>query len=150
MRLWYALLALLTACAVPLAAQAEGFTDLDELLGKWTFSTGEYRGGACQMSGFMSVYPSEKTNALRCELTAIEKCSFGHSTVLQACTLHKSGDRVSITSTVVEIIESKPNSLGYLPDNFVLTVASPSRMFGALISAVTASAVFLRAEGTIS
>ena len=57
---------------------------------------------------------------------------------------------VSIRSQIEEMLEAKIEGLIYMPDNFTLTIESADRMFGALVSAVTAPAEFRRANDGIS
>ena len=44
----------------------------------------------------------------------------------------------------------KLEGLVYVPDNFALTIQSAKRMYGSLISAATAPAIFVRSEEGIS
>ena len=49
-----------------------------------------------------------------------------------------------------KMLEAKVEGLIYVPDNFTLTIESADRMFGALVSAVTAPAEFRRSSDGIS
>ncbi|MEZ5968755.1 MAG: hypothetical protein R3C00_06820 [Hyphomonas sp.] len=75
---------------------------------------------------------------------------WGRSVVRQSCKARRFGNQVSIRSEIEEMLESKVEGLIYVPDNFTLTVESADRMFGALVSAVTAPAEFRRASNGIS
>jgi hypothetical protein len=75
---------------------------------------------------------------------------WGRSVVRQSCEAKRFGDQVSVRSTIEEMLESKMPEMVYVPDNFTLTVQSSKRMFGALVSAVTAPVEFRRANDGIS
>ncbi|MFN4226095.1 MAG: hypothetical protein ACK4HR_07230 [Hyphomonas sp.] len=149
-----ALAALVVALAAGLPASAnKGKTGADksDVLGNWSFQTKPYRQGQCVMTGTMSLTPHPEAGLYNCELTAVEMCSmWGRSVVRQSCEARRSGDQVSIRSTIEEMLESKAEGLVYVPDNFSLTVQSHERMFGALVSAVTAPVEFRRAADGIS
>jgi hypothetical protein len=55
-----------------------------------------------------------------------------------------------VRSTIEEMLETKMPGMYYVPDNFTLTIQSDERMFGALVSAVTAPVEFRRANDGIS
>lgn len=122
-----------------------------DILGTWSFQTKPYRQGSCLMTGTMHLSPHEDRGLFNCELTAVEMCSmWGRSVVRQSCEARRFGNQVSIRSTVEEMLESKAEGLTYMPDNFTLTIQSSKRMFGALVSAVTAPAEFLRSNDGVS
>ncbi len=122
-----------------------------DILGTWSFQTKPYRQGSCLMTGTMYLSPHEEEGVYKCELTAVEMCSmWGRSVVRQSCEARRFGNQVSIRSRVEEMLESKAEGLTYVPDNFTLTIQSSKRMFGALVSAVTAPAEFLRSNDGIS
>ncbi len=122
-----------------------------DILGPWSFQTKPYRDGECLMTGTMTLSPAKKKGTYACELTAVEVCTlWGRSVVRQSCQATRFGDQVSIRSEIVEMLETKTEGLVYLPDNFSLTIQSPQRMYGALVSAVTAPAEFRRAKDGIS
>lgn len=122
-----------------------------DILGTWSFQTKPYRQGACLMTGTMYLSPHEEDGLYNCELTAVEMCSmWGRSVVRQSCEARRFGNQVSIRSRVEEMLETKTEGLTYVPDNFTLTVQSSKRMFGALVSAVTAPAEFIRSNDGIS
>ena len=86
-----------------------------------------------------------------CELTAVEVCSmWGRSVVLQQCQARRIDNQLTIRSEIDQFLESKLEGLVYVPDNFALTIQSAKRMYGSLISAATAPAIFVRAEEGIS
>lgn len=125
--------------------------DPSDVLGNWSFQTSPYRSGQCVMSGTMRLSPHPDEGLYECELTAVEMCSmWGRSVVRQSCQARRFGDQVSIRSTIEEMLESKAEGLLYVPDNFTLTIQSHERMFGALVSAVTAPVEFRRANDGIS
>jgi hypothetical protein len=144
-----ALFALL-ACA-PVSAGSNMDTDKSDVLGAWTFQTRPYRNGICLMTGTMNLSPHPEAGQYNCELTAVEVCStWGRSVVRQSCQARRFGDQVSIRSQIEEMLEAKVEGLTYMPDNFTLTIESADRMFGALVSAITAPAEFRRANDGIS
>ncbi|KCZ47846.1 MULTISPECIES: hypothetical protein [unclassified Hyphomonas] len=125
--------------------------DATDVLGTWSFRTKPYRGGECLMTGTMYLTPHPEPDQFTCELTAVEVCSvWGRSVVRQSCKARRFGDQLSIRSEIEEMLESKVEGLIYVPDNFTLTIESADRMFGALVSAVTAPAEFRRATNGIS
>ena len=125
--------------------------DPGDVLGTWSFRTKPYRGGECLMTGTMYLTPHPDEGQYTCELTAVEMCSmWGRSVVRQSCKARRFGNQLSIRSEIEEMLESKVEGLIYVPDNFTLTVESADRMFGALVSAVTAPAEFRRATNGIS
>ena len=146
-----ACLAALVMLAVPGAGASEDAKDSGDILGNWTFQTKPYREGRCVMSGTMRITPDPEPGLYACELTAVEVCSmWGRSVVLQQCKARRFGNQVSIRSEIDQFLESKLEGLVYVPDNFALTVQSATRMYGSLVSAATAPAIFIRAEEGIS
>ncbi|MEM1088603.1 MAG: hypothetical protein AAGH90_12830 [Pseudomonadota bacterium] len=142
----FALLLMLT-----LPATASGKRDPGDVLGTWTFQTKPYREGRCLMSGTMHLRDHPSEGLYDCELTAVEVCSmWGRSVVLQKCEARRFGNQVSVRSNISQILEKKTESLLYVPDNFSLTVQDENRMWGALVSAVTAPVEFRRSEEGIS
>lgn len=140
----------LMIAALPMSVQATE-TDPVDVLGTWSFQTKPYRNGTCLMTGTMHLSPAPEQDTYKCELTSIEVCAaWGRSVVRQSCRASRFGDQVSIRSQVEEMLEAKAEGLVYWPDNFTLTVQSQDRMFGALVSAVTAPAEFRRANNGIS
>lgn len=146
------LAALIVASLAAAPAMANGKSqDPADVLGNWSFQTSPYRSGQCVMTGTMRLSPHPDDGRYECELTAVEMCSmWGRSVVRQSCVATRFGDQVSIRSTIEEMLEAKFEGLVYVPDNFTLTIQSPQRMFGALVSAVTAPVEFRRASDGIS
>ena len=143
-----ALIAALFALTLPAAADTR---DPVDVLGSWSFQTKPYREGRCIMTGTMRLSSDPTPGLYGCELTAVEVCSmWGRSVVLQSCSARRTGDQVSIRSTISQMLEQKESGLIYVPDNFALTVQDASRMFGALVSAATAPVEFRRSEEGIS
>jgi len=133
------------------AVKGKGGKDKSDVLGSWSFQTKPYREGQCVMTGTMNLSPHPDEGLYTCELTAVEMCSmWGRSVVRQSCEARRFGDQVSIRSTIEEMLETKMPEMYYVPDNFTLTIQSHERMFGALVSAVTAPVEFRRANDGIS
>ena len=133
------------------AVKGKGETDKSDVLGNWSFQTRPYREGQCVMTGTMNLSPHPDEGLYTCEITAVEMCTmWGRSVVRQSCQARRFGDQVSLRSTIEEMIETKAPDMVYVPDNFTLTIQSHERMFGALVSAVTAPVEFRRANDWIS
>jgi hypothetical protein len=133
------------------AVKGKGETDKSDVLGNWSFQTRPYREGQCVMTGTMNLSPHPDEGLYTCEITAVEMCTmWGRSVVRQSCQARRFGDQVSVRSTIDEIIETEAPDMVYVPDNFTLTIQSHERMFGALVSAVTAPVEFRRANDGIS
>lgn len=128
-----------------------GTDEKADVLGTWSFRTKPYRGGECLMTGTMNLSPSPEEGKYACELTAVEVCTmWGRSVVRQSCKASRFGNQLSIRSEIEEMLEAKVEGLIYVPDNFTLTIESADRMFGALVSAVTAPAEFRRSSDGVS
>ncbi|MEQ9317220.1 MAG: hypothetical protein RLN72_15310 [Henriciella sp.] len=133
------------------ASMASDDKDSSDILGNWTFQTKPYRDGRCLMSGTARLMPNPEPGVYDCELTAVEVCSmWGRSVVQQSCKARRFGNQVSIRSEINQFLEMKMEGLLYVPDNFALTIQSPKRMYGSLVSAATAPAEFIRSEEGIS
>jgi hypothetical protein len=133
------------------AVKGKGETDKSDVLGNWSFQTKPYREGQCVMTGTMHLSPHPDEGLYTCEITAVEMCTmWGRSVVRQSCEARRFGNQVSVRSTIEEMIETKAPDMLYVPDNFTLTIQSHERMFGALVSAVTAPVEFRRANDGIS
>ena len=146
-----ALLIAVAMTVLPASASKDGKGDPGDVLGTWSFQTKPYRQGECVMTGTMNLSPHPEDGEYTCELTAVEMCSmWGRSVVRQSCAAKRFGNQMSIRSRIEEMLESKVEGLIYVPDNFTLTVQSEDRMFGALVSAVTAPVEFRRANDGIS
>jgi hypothetical protein len=145
-----ACLAAALSLAAPTAAANED-KDAGDILGNWTFQTKPYREGQCVMTGTMRLTPNPESGLYSCELTAVEVCSmWGRSVVLQKCEARRFNNQLSIRSEIHQFLESKIEGLTYVPDNFALTIQSAQRMYGSLVSAATAPAIFIRSEEGIS
>ena len=133
------------------AIQVSETIDISSLGGGWNFSTDVYRSGFCKMTGNLVVFPEEQpSETASCQLTAVEECGDERSVVQQSCSLTLTSGTVVIESEIEQFIERKPSSMGYLPDNFILTEVSAVEMTGALDSAVSSFVVFRRQYGGIS
>lgn len=152
------IVAALTGLGLGSVASADVGTNADagDILGVWSFATTPYRDGNCTMTGTMHLTPDPESGVYDCELTAREVCEgWGTSIVRQQCTVRRVNNQVTVRSTIAEILESKGPLLenarvNYLPDNFALTVTGPSRMYGALVSAVRAPVEFTRSREGVS
>jgi len=140
-----------------LASTASADADPNDILGAWSFQTQPYRDGQCVMTGtmYLSDDPAQEEGIYGCELTALEMCSlWGQSIVRQTCEARRFGNQVSVRSEIAEVLERKGEfedfAFNYVPDNFALTVKSASRMYGALVSAVSAPVEFRRRTEGIS
>lgn len=122
------------------------------IMGNWAFQTIRYRNGSCEMNGTLAVLGPSKTDksAIDCELLAIETCSGLRSRVEQTCRITRTDTYLRIHSTIVNILESKGLSSGYLPDHFSLSEVSSDTMSGYLDSAAIAPVIFQRSTGGIS
>lgn len=146
---------LMSLCLVSLAiagpVHATQERDPADVLGSWTFQTQPYRGGQCLMTGTMHLTDHPEEGLYTCELTAVEVCSmWGRSVVVQKCDARRFGNQVSVRSRISQFLEKKAEGMVYVPDNFSLTVQDENRMWGALISAVTAPVEFRRTEVGVS
>lgn len=86
------------------------------------------------------------------ELTARQSCDLLEQDYLvrQDCHANLFGNQVSVRCRIVEFINGFESEF-YYPDNFTLTISSPTRMYGALVSSGEANpAEWKRAEGGIS
>jgi len=149
-------LAVLVSCGA-FTAPAHADADPNDILGAWSFQTQPYRDGQCVMTGtmFLTDDADGVDGKYDCELTALEMCSlWGQSVVRQTCEVRRFGNQVSVRSEIAEVLERKGElegfSFNYVPDNFALTVKSASRMYGALVSAVSAPVEFRRRTEGIS
>ena len=146
------LLASLAAAAVLTAPAALADAELEadtNVFGNWTFKSWTYDG--CDFGGTAHFSPGEEASLHACELTARQSCpAFGLEWVVrQSCTARQSGERLTITSTIEEFLVGEPTA-AYWPDNFVLTIRSPNRMTGSLVSHGTHATEFVRSAGGIS
>ena len=135
---------------LPAFTHAPVFAQADEprIEGQWSFQawTGD---DGCNFTGNATLTPPiENDGIYGCELTAKQTCTDGEWIVRQTCTAKRHGNSVVIKSAIVEFI-SEP-SVSYLPDDFLLTVDTSKRMFGALHSYGVYKTVWIRENGDIS
>jgi len=86
------------------------------------------------------------------ELTARQSCGYLEEDFLvrQDCKANVFGNQVSVRCRIVEFVNGF-DSATYYPDNFTLTIGTPARMHGALVSSGLAKpAEWTRSEGGIS
>lgn len=144
MRQPLATLAVLALAALP--ARADDMAS--SLSGSWSFTARVPE--PCTFSGIAVLTPTGDAGIYGCELTAHQSCSGDIIfTVRQSCRARRTGNQVSISSTIVEFLEGEPTPF-YLPDNFTLSLTSPRRMAGALVSSGSYAAEFVRSEEGVS
>jgi len=148
-----ALTGFLTALGV-LAPVAEGQTTLtgtDRALGNWAFQSVPYREDTCQMSGTMQIRPGAQAGELACKFTSIEACTGQDAWIVeQTCAIKEYGDQIAMQSSIINFIESDAVTNTYMPDHFLLSIESRTRMTGQLISAVSAAVEFVREQENVS
>lgn len=138
------LFVLLAALAV-LPAGADVEPDRPSILGSWSFKSWTY--DDCDFGGVARFTPGEAPSRYRCELTARQACMEVTWVVRQSCVADRTGDRLTIRSSIEEFLQGEPTPL-YWPDNFVLTIQSSDRMTGTLVSHGSHPSEFVRtAEG---
>ena len=148
-----ALIATLLASAAPSSAQdkPKTFATPSSIIGNWTFQTAKYRDSTCQMSGRMSIKPSITPSAFTCSFTAIEECAGADRWVVeQTCEAVKRNADLTISSQIVNFLESKEFTGSYAADHFVLKINNKHLMTGSLVSAVKAAVEFRREEENLS
>ncbi|MEL6257662.1 MAG: hypothetical protein AAFQ67_01205 [Pseudomonadota bacterium] len=146
-RFTLAALSVSLGAALPAAPQSAP----QDIIGAWAFETNRYHGGACRLRGTLHLRDNKTADSYACALTAVEECDFDEPSVVeQSCQAERTGDALTILSTVDAIRQPVDGSLTYYPDNFALTVESPDQMIGFLLSAVEATAEFRRTSEAIS
>jgi len=134
---------LVISLALPFMVSAEE-TRID---GQWSFKA--WTGDGCSFTGNATlVPPANSEEPYACELTARQVCTDREWIVCQTCTATRKGNRVAIKSSISEFISEPSES--YLPDDFLLTIDTSKRMFGALYSYGVYKAVWTREIGDIS
>lgn len=129
------------------SAQTSDTKPVARIDGSWVFQA--WTGDGCSFSGNATIGRSSASETgYTCELTAYQTCPEREWIVRQTCTATRQGNRVAIKSTISEFL-SEP-SASYLPDDFLLTVESSRRMFGALHSYGVYKAEWTRDEGNVS
>ena len=123
--------------------------DETNISGHWTFTARIHSqcnfGGTAHLSQI-----NPETYAV--ELTARQSCAYMDEDYLvrQDCAATQLGNQLSIRCNIKEFVNGNQSEF-YYPDNFTLTIASSSRMHGALISAGGFDpAEWTRNEGGIS
>lgn len=139
-----ALGAALAAAGLPAAADG---AIAPGLAGHWTFKSWTY--DACTFGGVAQFRPTDEPGLFDCELTARQSCPSVNWTVRQSCRARQTGNRVTVTSQIEDFLEG-PATDRYWPDNFVLTLHSPRRMSGSLISHGVHPSEFTREPGATS
>lgn len=134
-----ALFALALAIAAPTLAAAKPA----DITGAWAFVTQTY-GPGCQLSGSMVIRQSGKNYV--CSFTAQERCPDITIKAQQSCTATRTGDRLEIAATVKKVTPK----VGYVPDNFALTIANSAQMKGELHSFHDAPVDFWRGDAPVS
>lgn len=128
----------------------------ERAIGSWSFQSVPYRDDTCQMSGTMHIRPQRDASSLNadglsCAFTAVEACVGQDRWIVeQICTVEQSANQLSIRSSIVNFIEADTFTGSYLPDHFVLTIESASRMKGQIISSISAGVEFVRQEEAVS
>jgi hypothetical protein len=108
-------------------AQPKPAAVADPLIGGWRIKTDSFYGG-CVMTGAMTIRPTQTANRYSCRFATRQTCPGERdATSEQTCTISRSGDKVTITSTLVST-----NAPGYVPDNWRLTLIDAARMDGDL------------------
>ena len=145
--IWHIRTLLLTISALALSIPAHA--QPPEFAGSWTFKA--WIGGDCEFTGIARISPVPRDDGTHaCELTAHQACSTVDWTVRQTCTATPQSDnRLTIRSQIVEFIGSDSTE-SYLPDNFLLTIDTSRRMFGALHSYDVYKSEWVRDEGVTS
>jgi hypothetical protein len=139
-----ALLGLATMSGVAVAQPKGAPVDI---AGAWRFETAPYDGGACRMTGTMTIVRGRGANAYTCTFIATESCRWGQWSAEQRCTAQRDGARVDIASTIVRLT---PPGTSYVPDNWSLTIRSSDLMVGELRSADIAGVEFRRGPALVS
>lgn len=145
----------LASLAAALLLTAPGHADTrpepgeTSIFGNWNFKSWTY--DDCEFGGTAWFAPGEEDGLHACELTARQYCpAFNLEWVVrQSCTARQSGQRLTITSQIEEFLVGEPTPR-YWPDNFVLTIRSPDRMTGSLVSHGTHATEFVRDAGGVS
>jgi len=131
--------------SAPLAVAEEA----RNIAGQWTFTA--RISPDCSFGGTANLQ-HQGNGKYTAELTARQSCTLLERDYLvrQDCRASVLGNQVSVRCQIAEFINGF-ESTSYFPDNFTLTIASPDRMHGALVSAGDVNpAEWKRAEGGIS
>lgn len=134
---------------LPMGVTTAQTADDANIAGHWTFTA--QLEIDCSFAG-TARFEHQGDNKYTGELVATQSCPELEQdfVVRQDCRISQINSQVSVRCTIVEFINGFESG-AYYPDNFALTVASPKRMYGALVSAGDAKpAEWLRSEGAIS
>jgi hypothetical protein len=116
-----------TAVATLSLAQPKPAAAPDPVLGNWRIKTGSFYGG-CTITGAIAIRATATANRYTCRFNTRQACPGARdATSEQTCTVTRSGDQVTISSTLVST-----NAPGYVPDNWRLKVIDASRLEGDL------------------
>lgn len=132
-----------------LAISALTFAQAEEARvdGNWAFKA--WVGDGCSFDGVATLgFVEDGSTSSECELTAKQTCQSSEWIVRQTCTVKRAGNRLAIKSQIAEFLGEASDS--YLPDDFLLTIESHKRMFGALHSYGVYKTEWIRDEGAIS
>jgi hypothetical protein len=122
------------------------------IAGSWSFTTDLYdadiAGGFCQMTGELTLRPTEDPNVFDGRLVAYESC-YGSQLyeAEQSAVVVRDGDLLTITSTIDRVL---PSPEFYAPDNFALNIVNSALMVGELRSADIAPVTFRRRDALVS
>lgn len=128
-------------------AAAQPKREAANIAGGWRFETAPYDGGACRMTGAMTIARGPGANDFICTFIATEKCNGAEWSAEQSCTARRTGDKLEITSAIVRLT---PPHTSYVPDNWSLTIRSSDLMVGELRSADIAGVQFRRGPALVS
>lgn len=145
-----AVVAVLTLTLAASAQSSDEAADVS-ITGAWSFETDVYE-TSCQMTGSLTVRATAEDDIYEGDLRTLERCGyyppeFPGFRAVQRSRLIREGDQLTIRSEVVSV---EPDTGGYWPDNFVLTVRASDLMEGQLRSADIAGVRFFRSNPTIS
>ena len=144
---------LLGAATLALAAQpsfaqqsSENPGATADITGRWSFlSDPTYPG--CSLSGEVFISSTPDENRFTCTVVANDVCPGVWSyRAEETCVAERDGDQLTIASRVLQV---KPSTGNYLPDDFAVTIISGSRMTGDLVSALVTDVEFFRGDTPI-
>lgn len=132
MKTWVTFIAAGTTALLLIAAADEDSTNSINIAGQWSFTARIQ--AECTFGGTANL-KHIGDNKYTGELTAQQDCIGMDAPYLvrQDCDASVLGNQVSVRCRIAEFINGVESD-NYYPDNFALTVASPSRLFGSLVS----------------
>jgi len=143
--------ATLLSASLSTASAQSADKGIDRAIGSWSFQSVPYRDETCQMSGTMQIRPDTDSVGLACAFTAVEACIGEDRWIVeQICSVDHNGDQLAMRSSIINFIEADTFTGSYMPDHFVLTIESASRMSGQIISSISAGVEFVRQEEAVS